>query len=183
MTDANPEINKTTDRSLNMKLKVTLGALIAGLLLTAPASLFAQNGPGSGPKGRGYGGPPQSQSEVAPGLGRATARSGGPRRGALPHGYTHARSVDCGPKQRARCRPVGQMCEESGFFSRGTSAHQPSPVKLLRRSVSQIPCPQEVDGPAGIKHLQGRVGDPGPRSQFDAGLELEELVRLSAKEE
>ena len=49
-----------------MKLRMTLGCMVAGLLLTGLTTVsLAQNGPGPGPKGRGYGGPPQSQEERA----------------------------------------------------------------------------------------------------------------------
>ena len=60
-----------------MKLKVTLGAMIAGLLLIAPASLFAQNGPGHGPKGCGYGGPPQTEQERAARQAACLEKNGG----------------------------------------------------------------------------------------------------------
>ena len=49
-----------------MKLKTIIGSVLATLLLASLATLaLAQNAPGSGPKGRGYGGPPQSDQERA----------------------------------------------------------------------------------------------------------------------
>lgn len=51
-----------------MKLKVVIGSMIAGLVMTTMATVsFAQNGPGAGAgaKGRGYGGPPASPEERA----------------------------------------------------------------------------------------------------------------------
>ena len=61
-----------------MKLKVTLAAIIAGLLLSAtPASLFAQNGHGPGPQGRGYGGPPQTEQERAARQAACLEKNGG----------------------------------------------------------------------------------------------------------
>ncbi len=49
-----------------MKLKTTIGWMAAGLLLAGlTTTALAQNGPGAGPKGRGYGGPPQNQQERA----------------------------------------------------------------------------------------------------------------------
>ena len=47
-----------------MKIKAIIGCVTAALFLSvAGTALFGQNGPG--PKGRGYGGPPQSQEERA----------------------------------------------------------------------------------------------------------------------
>lgn len=49
-----------------MKLRKMVGGLVVGLLLTSLATVVnAQNSPGPGPKGRGYGGPPQSPAERA----------------------------------------------------------------------------------------------------------------------
>ena len=49
-----------------MKNKAIAGLIVAGLLMSGAAfTLLAQNGPGRGGKGKGYGGPPQSQEERA----------------------------------------------------------------------------------------------------------------------
>ena len=49
-----------------MKRNMIVGCVVAGLLLTGMVTVsLAQNGQGQGPKGRGYGGPPQSQEERA----------------------------------------------------------------------------------------------------------------------
>jgi len=78
MTDANPEINKTINKTLAMKLKVTLGVMIAGLMLSVtPASLFAQNCPGGGPNGKGYGGPPKTEQERAARQSACLEKNGG----------------------------------------------------------------------------------------------------------
>jgi hypothetical protein len=78
MTDANPEINETTNKTLAMKLKVTLGVMIAGLLLSVtPVSLFAQNCPGGGGNGKGYGGPPKTEQERAARQAACLEKNGG----------------------------------------------------------------------------------------------------------
>jgi hypothetical protein len=69
---------KTINKRFDMKLKITLGLLVAGLVLAAaPASLLAQNGPGPGPKGNGYGGPPQTEQERAARQAACLEKNGG----------------------------------------------------------------------------------------------------------
>ena len=61
-----------------MKLKITLGAMVLGLLLSVtPASLFAQNCPGGGPNGKGYGGPPKTEQERAARQAACLEKNGG----------------------------------------------------------------------------------------------------------
>lgn len=49
-----------------MKHKLIAGLIVAGLLISGAAlTAMAQNGPGGKSKGKGYGGPPQSQEERA----------------------------------------------------------------------------------------------------------------------
>ena len=61
-----------------MKLKILLGAVVAGLLLSAlPTTLSAQNNPGPGCNGRGYGGPPKTEQERAARQAACLERNGG----------------------------------------------------------------------------------------------------------
>jgi hypothetical protein len=96
-----------------MKLKQTIGWMVAGLVLASMTTVaLAQNGPGSGPKGRGYGGPPQSQEERAArqaacpkqnGDCPAVCPNGGPGRGqgqgnGMGHGYRRGLRDGTGPR-------------------------------------------------------------------------------------
>jgi hypothetical protein len=50
----------------SMNMKKTISWIVAGLVLAGAATVsLAQNGPGPGPRGSGYGGPPQSPEERA----------------------------------------------------------------------------------------------------------------------
>ena len=61
-----------------MKIKAIVGCVTAALFLSvAGTAVFGQNGPG--PKGRGYGGPPQSQEERAARQASCLPTNGGPR--------------------------------------------------------------------------------------------------------
>lgn len=61
-----------------MKRKVILGVIVTALLLSGlPATLFAQNGPGPGWCGRGYGGPPKTEQERAARQAGCLERNGG----------------------------------------------------------------------------------------------------------
>jgi hypothetical protein len=102
MKGAKPEINETIDKLLNMKLKVTLGAMIVGLLLSATtASLFAQNCPGGGPNGKGYGGPPKTEQERAARQAACLEKNGG----VCPNGGPRA---DCPRRGMGQGNGAGQ---------------------------------------------------------------------------
>lgn len=61
-----------------MKNKTIAGLLVATLVMGGAAfTLLAQNGPGRGGKGKGYGGPPQSQEERAARQGACLEKNGG----------------------------------------------------------------------------------------------------------
>jgi hypothetical protein len=61
-----------------MKCRVTISAVVVAVLMAAsPAMLLAQNGPGKGPNGRGYGGPPQSEEERAARQAACLEKNGG----------------------------------------------------------------------------------------------------------
>jgi hypothetical protein len=61
-----------------MKLNVVLGIMVAGLLLSGlPTTLLAQNGPGPGCNGRGYGGPPKTEQERAARQAACLEKNGG----------------------------------------------------------------------------------------------------------
>jgi hypothetical protein len=61
-----------------MKCKMTIGAVAAAVLMIAsPAMLLAQNCPGGGPNGRGYGGPPKSEEERAARQAACLEKNGG----------------------------------------------------------------------------------------------------------
>jgi hypothetical protein len=61
-----------------MKSKTIAGLIVAGLLAGGTAiSVLAQNGPGRGGNGRGYGGPPQTQEERAARQAACLERNGG----------------------------------------------------------------------------------------------------------
>lgn len=52
--------------------------MVLGLLLSVtPASLFAQNCPGGGPNGKGYGGPPKTEQERAARQAACLEKNGG----------------------------------------------------------------------------------------------------------
>jgi hypothetical protein len=120
--DANPEIDETLNKTLAMKLKVTLGVMIAGLFLSVtPANLFAQNCPGGGPNGKGYGGPPKTEQERAARQAACLEKNGG----VCPNG---------GPQANCPAGAVGQgkgagkgagkgLCDGTGpRAGKGTSA-------------------------------------------------------------
>ncbi|HEX5397680.1 MAG TPA: hypothetical protein VFY06_01345 [Verrucomicrobiae bacterium] len=61
-----------------MNDKTMMGLIAAGLLAGGAAfSVLAQNGPGRGGNGRGYGGPPQTQEERAARQAACLERNGG----------------------------------------------------------------------------------------------------------
>ena len=61
-----------------MKNKALAGWIVAGLVMSgATFSLLAQNGPGQGRNGCGYGGPPQSQEERAARQAACLEKNGG----------------------------------------------------------------------------------------------------------
>jgi hypothetical protein len=71
-------IKETISKMQSMKLKLTLGGIIAALVLaTAPASLLAQSCPGGGPNGKGYGGPPKTEQERAARQAACLQKNGG----------------------------------------------------------------------------------------------------------
>jgi len=71
-------IEETISKMQSMKLKLTLGGIIAALVLaTAPASLLAQSCPGGGPNGKGYGGPPKTEEERAARQAACQEKNGG----------------------------------------------------------------------------------------------------------
>ena len=71
-------IEETINKMQRMKLKLTLGGILAALLLVAaPASLLAQSCPGGGPNGKGYGGPPKTEQERAARQAACLEKNGG----------------------------------------------------------------------------------------------------------
>lgn len=61
-----------------MKQKMLAGLVMAGLLMSGAAiTAFAQNGPGRGCNGNGYGGPPLSQEERAARQAACLEKNGG----------------------------------------------------------------------------------------------------------
>jgi hypothetical protein len=61
-----------------MKSKALGGLLVAGLLMSGAAfSVLAQNGPGQGRNGFGYGGPPKTEAERAARQAACLERNGG----------------------------------------------------------------------------------------------------------
>ena len=61
-----------------MRNKTLAGLIVAGLLMGGAAfSLLAQNGPGQGRNGCGYGGPPKSQEERAARQAACMQKNGG----------------------------------------------------------------------------------------------------------
>ena len=63
---APPQKIQIQNVSSKMKRKALFGVIMTALLLTGlPSILLAQNGPGPGCCGRGYGGPPKTEQERA----------------------------------------------------------------------------------------------------------------------
>ncbi len=61
-----------------MKLKIVMAGLAASFALgMAPGTLLAQNGPNAGPRGKGYGGPPQTEQERAARQAACLEKNGG----------------------------------------------------------------------------------------------------------
>lgn len=97
--DKRPSEHKRNDRHLIiMKLKVTLGAILVGALLSAMSvSLIAQNCPGGGPNGKGYGGPPKTEQERAARQAACLQKNGG----VCPNGGPQA---NCQAGSQKQCK-------------------------------------------------------------------------------
>jgi len=109
-----------------MKIKAIVGCVTAALFLSvAGTALFGQNGPG--PKGRGYGGPPQSQEERAARQASCLQTNGGvcpnggprsdcPRRGmgqgnGAGQGWRHGLRDGTGPRSANGTCPLNNSAQ------------------------------------------------------------------------
>ncbi len=109
-----------------MKIKAIIGCAAVGLILTlAGTTLFGQNGPG--PRGRGYGGPPQSQEERAARQASCLQTNGGvcpnggpradcPRRGMGQgngggYGWRHGLCDGTGPRNASGNCPLNNSAQ------------------------------------------------------------------------
>jgi hypothetical protein len=104
-----------------MKRKTIFGIIVTALLLTGlPATLLAQNGPGPGCCGRGYGGPPKTEQERAARQAACleanggVCPNGGPRTncpaGAIGQARTAGRGLGKGLRDGTGPRSVNGTC-------------------------------------------------------------------------